>query len=636
MKRTLSILMFATIAACTKDPIDTGQTTETTCNPDSQTFTEWDGDQFSITTEGCGRLELVPRLLGEGEWHIEFVYQDTGSWQPQLSTSAGGRFEGLVLEGIWELEGEADPTWWRQGYQSWSWSGVTVPGTANIDDDSVIEVGGDGDGRTVNFENDATSWWVGLLGRPEGGSVLLGAQGATRTRFFVGVDEDRLQAVWGHRGESIEVAPTETLTLDPLWAAMGPDPNQLHRDYADATTDRIPARELTELAPTGWATWYQYYSAVNEDDVRSNLEALIGLQADPNYAPVEVFQIDDGWQERWGDWWAGDDFPSGMAVLAEDIIDAGMTPGIWLAPFYMSTDSETYTEHLDWWVLDEAGDPILFSNLATGNYVILDVTHPEAAAWLVSVIEDVVAMGYDYLKLDFLYAGAMEGQRSTDVTGIEAYHIGMELLREAAGEAWILACGAPLLPSLGYAESFRTASDIAFESSTEPQVDFYRWQARSTAARSWTQGRWWWMDPDQVLVRDPLTDTEVSGAIASALVAGGTWMLGDDLEALDPARLALSLRPDILALRGQEVRPIDPLTYTSGIDPGPVIEIALDDDRVPHRWELADGTVVLLNLGTETVSVNGPGGTELLSLEEQSPGERTLTPGAGEIWISSP
>ena len=425
MKHILSILSCSSIIACTGNPLDTDTALETGCHPHSNTRTEWDGHRLSITVEGCGELELTPRVLGEGNWNIDFVTQDTGSWQPELNATDSGRFEGLVLEGSWHLEGEMEAVWWRQGYQSWSWSGVTVPGTANLDDDGIIEVGGDGDGRTVNFENDATSWWVGLLGRPEGGSVLLGAQGATRTRFFVGVDRDRIQAVWGHRGESIEVTPTETLVLDPLWAALGPDPNQLHQDYADATTDRIPARELTENAPTGWATWYQYYSEVNEDDVRSNLAALIGLQADPNYASVEVFQIDDGWQERWGDWWAGEDFPSGMEVLAQDIIDAGMTPGIWLAPFYMSTDSETFTAHSDWWVLDEAGDPILFSNLATGNYVILDVTHPEAAAWLKTVIEDVVAMGYDYLKLDFLYAGAMEGQRSSDVTGIEAYHIGM-------------------------------------------------------------------------------------------------------------------------------------------------------------------------------------------------------------------
>jgi alpha-galactosidase len=283
-------------------------------------------------------------------------------------------------------------------------------------------------------------------------------------------------------------------------------------------------------------------------------------------------------------------------------------------------------------VIDEAGEPIVYTNLGTGNYVILDVTHPDAAAWLGATIESTVASGYGYLKLDFLYAGAMEGQRAEDVTGIEAYHIGMQIMREAAGDAWILACGAPFLPSLGYAESFRTGADIAFELSPDPSIDYYRWQARSTAARSWTQGRWWWMDPDQLIVREPLSESEVRGALASALVAGGTWMLGDDLTTLDTDRLSLSLDPALTGLLGQQVAPVAPLQWASVVDPSPVIEEVLDDDRVPARWELEDGTVVLLNLGLESIEIEGPGGTNLLTGEQAEAGARALLAGDGEVW----
>ena len=100
---------------------------------------------------------------------------------------------------------------------------------------------------------------------------------------------------------------------------------------------------------------------------------------------------------------------------------------------------------------------------------------------------------------------------------------------------------------------------------------------------------------------------EVRGALASALVAGGTWMLGDDLNALDAERLKQVLNPDLIELLGQEARPLDPWSAISKVDPGPVIEMGLDDDQVPTTWELADGTTVLLNLGTETIEVPGPG-----------------------------
>ena len=605
-------------------------TTSNPCPETSVAHMNWTGEAL-IHDSSCGAFELRPRVIGDGSWTINFERNAEGGLVPTLTADDDSTFRGLVLEGEWSVDGEGDAVFWRQGYQSWSWSGVTEPTEPERDDDGIIIPAGDGDGRTVFDENASTSWWVGLVGKADGSSALFGLQGATKTRFFVGLDTNTIQLVWGHRGERIARDSGESLSLDPLWVGTGTDAHGLHSDYAQATAQRVEPVPLDEPPPTGWATWYQYYADVTEDDVRTNLSALVGM-SDSGEPPVEVFQIDDGWQVRWGDWWAGDDFPSGMETLANDIASAGMTPGLWLAPFYMSTASETYVNHPDWWVLNEDGEPIIFTNLGTGEYVIVDVTHPDAAAWLDELIRGIVGQGYGYLKLDFLYAGAMEGIRHADVTGIEAYREGMQIIRDAAGDAWVLACGAPLLPSVGFAESFRTGSDIAFESWTEPHIDFFRWQARATAARAWTQSIWWWMDPDQLIVRDPLTSTEVSGAIASAVIASGTWMLGDDLTELEPDRLDLALDPTLTALRGQPVRPIDPLDAVSGLDPGPIVEMTQDNDTTPHLWRLEDGTTVLLNLQTDAVEVQGPGGINILSGEEQPPGVRTLPPGTGEIW----
>jgi alpha-galactosidase len=633
MKSAQSVLLSLTLWGCAPDHEDSALSFESSCEEDPELHIDWDGSRLHLQAEGCGSVALTPRVIGSGEWRVEMEPAAEGGWQPRIFATGPGQFEGLVLEGEWQLSGETAVALWRQGYQSWSWSGVTLPSQAVLDEYGVVQIGGDGDGTSVTYENGSTSWWVGLLGRADGASLLLGAQGATKTRFFVGVDDQKIQAVWGHRGEQIVVEDEASLTLDPLWLGMGSNPQALHLRYAEATTERIPARSLKTSPKTGWATWYQYYSEVTEEDVRRNLDALITLGADSELASVEVLQIDDGWQLRWGDWWAGEDFPSGMTSLASDISEAGMTPGLWLAPFYMSTESDTYVQNPDWWVRDHDGVPIQFSNLGTGDYVILDPTHPAAAEWLSETISGVVDQGYHYLKLDFLYAGAMEGQRREDVTGIEAFHVGMKIMREAAGDAWILACGAPLLPSLGYVESFRTGADIAFEVSTEPDIDYYRWQARATASRAWTQGRWWWMDPDQIILREPLSEVQVRGALASALVAGGTWMLGDDLGALNTDRLALSLHPELVLRLGQTVTPEAPLEWLSGVDPGPVIEEVFDDDHVPLRWELEDGTVVLLNLGLEAIEADGPGGTNLLTGESAESGPRVLQAGDGEVWI---
>ena len=145
-----------------------------------------------------------------------------------------------------------------------------------------------------------------------------------------------------------------------------------------------------------------------------------------------------------------------MPALAEDSAAAGFTPGLWMAPFYVSRETELYRDHPDWWVRKFGSeDEISFNNLGTGDYAVIDPTHPEAAEWLSALIASKVVEGWTYLKLDFLYAGAEVGERHADVIAIEAFHVGMEIIREVLETRGFSLVVRPL-PSLGYAESFRT------------------------------------------------------------------------------------------------------------------------------------------------------------------------------------
>jgi alpha-galactosidase len=88
--------------------------------------------------------------------------------------------------------------------------------------------------------------------------------------------------------------------------------------------------------PTGWCSWYQYSSSqfigtISDREARCNLEAMARLSS---CLPLEVFQIDDGYQAQVGDWLAfSPSFPEGVAPLATQARQAGFTPGLWLAPF---------------------------------------------------------------------------------------------------------------------------------------------------------------------------------------------------------------------------------------------------------------------------------------------------------------
>ena len=46
-----------------------------------------------------------------------------------------------------------------------------------------------------------------------------------------------------------------------------------------------------------------------------------------------------------------------------------------------------------------------------GPFYGLDTTHPEVLVWLCELARTVVGWGYSYLKLDFLFAGALRGVR---------------------------------------------------------------------------------------------------------------------------------------------------------------------------------------------------------------------------------
>ncbi|HNH47996.1 MAG TPA: alpha-galactosidase, partial [Myxococcota bacterium] len=308
---------------------------------------------------------------------------------------------------------------------------------------------------------------------------------------------------------------------------------------------------------------------------------------------------------------------SGMDGLAAAIRDRGLQPGLWMAPLLVHRSTATYLDHPDWWVLDEAGEEL---QDGACDCATLDVTHPDAAAWMQAQIRTRVSEGWTYLKLDFLYAGAREGQRQEALNGAEAYARAAELLREAAGEdTWILACGAPMLPSVGFADSWRSGADIAFFVAPNPDRAFLRWQARSTAARAWANGRWWWNDADNLMVgADP------SAALAAQVAAGGSFLYGEELSGVDV--------PDLTAFRGLRSRPEDPLDFVSGIDGSPILERGEPNDRVPTRWQLEDGTVVLLNLSEESVELEGPGGTEWISGSTAAAGSRLLEPGTGEVW----
>ena len=247
-------------------------------------------------------------------------------------------------------------------------------------------------------------------------------------------------------------------------------------------------------APRVWCSWYHYFAGVTESAIRENVEAIGRLDL-----PVDVVQIDDGYQAGIGDWLTPSERFRSLADVARDIRVAGLRAGIWLAPFLVGASSRLAAEHPDWLV----GDADAGWNWDQSLHA-LDTTNPDARAWLGGVLLALRDLGFDYFKVDFVYAAALPGRRHAAVTPIEAYRSGLELIRAAIGDSYLLACGAPILPSVGLVDAMRVSPDTAphFEpGSGDLSAPGARSAIVTGRARAFQHARFWVNDPDCLIVR---------------------------------------------------------------------------------------------------------------------------------------
>jgi alpha-galactosidase len=292
--------------------------------------------------------------------------------------------------------------------------------------------------------------------------------------------------------------------------------------------DRLGAQVQARLraAPTVWCSWYHYFGDVTQDDIIENLGAI-----GSHDLPVTVVQVDDGWNTEVGDWLTLSGRFASLDDLASRIRDTERRAGIWLAPFIAGADSELVHDHPDW-LLGDAG--YNWHQALHG----LDLTHPGVQGYLREVFEGLRDVGYDYFKLDFLYGGALPGKRHTPQTAVQAYVCGLDVIRDAAGpDAYIVACGAPMLPSVGRVDAMRISSDTYDPSDLDDGTNVLRGQA-SIEARAWQQGRLWVNDTDCLVARPGFTRRDAWADVIIRL--GGLRSVSDRVSDLDAHGLELT------------------------------------------------------------------------------------------------
>eukprot|EP00930_Biecheleria_cincta_P079767 TRINITY_DN6769_c0_g1_i1.p1 TRINITY_DN6769_c0_g1~~TRINITY_DN6769_c0_g1_i1.p1 ORF type:complete len:886 (-),score=154.22 TRINITY_DN6769_c0_g1_i1:250-2907(-) len=311
--------------------------------------------------------------------------------------------------------------------------------------------------------------------------------------------------------------------------------------------------------PTGWCSWYCHGPKVDEKLMLSSLRELMAMGNSSGELPLKLFQLDDGWQSAWGDWLTPNParFPQGLKPLAKSVCEAGLTPGLWLAPAALVADSALAKEHPGWLLRDTFGRPMKCGFTAPGLWMLaLDTTHPEVLEHIHNVICTMVHnWGFSYLKCDFLHCAAMPGAKRHDPSISRAAALGklVETIRKAAGpDTFILACGAPLGPCIGHVDAVRVSADTAEHWLPKgPDMPGFRWffardrtnlpAARnmvcSTLARLPMQGTLWVNDPDCLILREDVALGEAQALATVAALSAGSLIFSDHLAHISPDRL---------------------------------------------------------------------------------------------------
>jgi alpha-galactosidase len=278
--------------------------------------------------------------------------------------------------------------------------------------------------------------WYGAVELENGQIVFLGALGL---ESHVALEDTTLKG-WYETGSG-------------EWFLGTGDETEVLSRYAKLLGERFGKGRVKDPYRV-WCSWYSLYTEIYETQLLKILDDLGDL-------PFEVFQVDDGWQKGIGNWEPNAKFPSGMDGLAKRIRSTGRIPGLWLAPLLVTPSTPLFHQHRDWLLHDGKGGLVSAGFNWGEKLYALDTTHPEALDWLAALMKKVRTWGYDYAKLDFLYAGALPGKRHVDMPREAAYRNGLKVIRDALGDAYFLTCGAPILPSLGLCDGMRVGPDVA-------------------------------------------------------------------------------------------------------------------------------------------------------------------------------
>lgn len=233
---------------------------------------------------------------------------------------------------------------------------------------------------------------------------------------------------------------------------------------------------LAEVQPRqapkhAWSSRYLSRDQTGQGALLQHLEdfAQAVQQCPENIRPERsLFMIDEGWEQRIGDWIpVQGQFPGGLASLSGNIREKGMIPGLWIAPFVAAPDATLVKKNPEWVLKDAKGNPMKIPG-KTPLYA-LNFYHDGLREYLSGVFHLMFdKWGFECLRMAHLYAVALAPPPGKTQGAVmwEA----MEFLRDLAGSRYLWASDAPMGACMG-------------------NVDY--WDPGPAIAGQWGARKWW-------------------------------------------------------------------------------------------------------------------------------------------------
>jgi hypothetical protein len=326
-----------------------------------------------------------------------------------------------------------------------------------------------------------------------------------------------------------------TISSPTVFVGFGPDWRTVMENFAEENALLVPPLTWTNGVPFGWNSWgvTNYQGSMNyadaiavSDSIHTNLQRF-GFTNDGTV----YINLDS----------QGNLSDAQMQGFTAHCHANGQKAGVYWSPFAFWGAANQTTN----WMVSGAGNAYDYSHIllrdGNGNFIsddgalALDPTHPGTLENIDYNAARLIGDGADYIKLDFLSHGSLEGVHyDTNVTtGIQAYNEGMQrVLRDLKGRMFVSESIAPLFP-YQYGNSRRIACDAQTS-----EIGNTAYTMNSVSYGWWLGGCLYsYNDPDLMVFDNGPDTNEVQSRLINCAITG-LYLNGSILTNAASVRLA--------------------------------------------------------------------------------------------------